>query len=172
MHFRGIKGPTFDVKFTHGVLEIPVLNITTETECFLQNVIAYEQLSHRDKGLVVSDYCVFMDCLIQSPQDVQLLRENVVIESYLHDDKDVVNLFDKLGKRVPSSTHFCYSDLFDQLNMHCVRRWNSWKAKLRRDYFRDDNQLEAFSFMLALYIILPVTVLQTVYTVLSYYKGK
>ncbi|KAK1591901.1 hypothetical protein Q3G72_015633 [Acer saccharum] len=81
-------GSLFDIKFDYGVLKIPVLSIQDHTESVFRNLIAYEQFTPTDAGSpnLVIDYIVFMDCLINTPEDAELLRRHGIIDNWLGDD--------------------------------------------------------------------------------------
>ncbi|KAG8370299.1 hypothetical protein BUALT_Bualt14G0102500 [Buddleja alternifolia] len=69
-----------DIQFVNGVLRIPRLNIFDETESHFKNLIAYEQYFAGARTRYVSDYTFFMHCLINSSDDVKLLRFTFVLE--------------------------------------------------------------------------------------------
>ncbi|KAJ9164305.1 hypothetical protein P3X46_023901 [Hevea brasiliensis] len=163
------RGPSmFDIRFKNGRLEIPTLIIEDETESFLRNIIAYEQLPLANDICYATDYMILMDCLIDSRRDVQLLCRCGIIDNRLGDDEVIATLFNRLGDYViPSSCHFFYSELFSQVNKHCSKKKNKWMAKLRHDYFNSPWAVVSFWAAVALLFF---TFLQTIYTVLAFYK--
>ncbi|EEF44274.1 conserved hypothetical protein [Ricinus communis] len=156
----------FDISFRNGVMRIPTLTIRDETQCIMRNLIAYEQLIPRSSPIYVSDYMIFMDSLINSEKDVELLCRKGIIENWLGDDKAVAILCNKIGDNV-----FCdralYAEIQYSVNMHCNKRWNVWMAKLRHNYFHSPWALIS---VLAAIILLFLTFSQTLYSVFSYYK--
>ncbi|CAK9169644.1 unnamed protein product [Ilex paraguariensis] len=74
---KGESKNLFDVKFENGVLEIP--NLPFENRI---------------------DYIVFFDNLIDSLEDVDLLGRSGIIKPVNGDNKDVSNMFNKLGKDI------------------------------------------------------------------------
>ncbi|KAK0607147.1 hypothetical protein LWI29_010259 [Acer saccharum] len=130
-------GSLFDIKFDYGVMRIPVLSIGDSTESVFRNLIAYEQFTPTDAGSpnLVIDYIVFMDCLINTPEDAELLRRHGIIDNWLGDDEVIAKLINSLGDAVVIGEYFYYSEVFNEVNLHCSRRCNKWKAKLRHDYF-------------------------------------
>ncbi|KAK3187800.1 hypothetical protein Dsin_027361 [Dipteronia sinensis] len=161
-------GSLFNIKFDDGVMSIPVLSIADSTESVFRNLIAYEQFSHTDSGSpkYVIDYIKFMDCLINTPEDAKLLRGLGIINNWLGDDEVIANLFNSLGDDVVLGENFYYSEVFNKVNLHCSRRLNKWKAKLRQDYFNTPWAIISF---LAAVVLLILTFLQTLVTVLSYF---
>jgi hypothetical protein len=159
----------FDVDFSeNGTIEIPCLRIYDTTESLFRNLVAYEQCSQR-KHLYVTDYIRLMDCLINSQEDVQILRHSGIIENGLGDDGMVCSLFNTLGINVilSHSRYFYYHKVFDGAKEHCNRKRNVWMAKLKHDYFNSPWALLSF---LAAVALLLFTLVQTVFTVMSYFQ--
>ncbi|KAK4857188.1 hypothetical protein QYF36_025474 [Acer negundo] len=125
------SGSLFDIKFDYGVMRIPTLSIGDFTESVFRNLIAYEQFSHDRNPKHVIDYIKFMDCLINTLEDAELLRRHGIIDNWLGDDKVIANLINSLGDGVVLGENFYYSEVFNKVNLHCSRRFNKWKAKLR-----------------------------------------
>ncbi|KAJ4722915.1 hypothetical protein OWV82_006346 [Melia azedarach] len=166
--FMEVKGDSlFDIRFDNGTLQIPRLIIEDDTESFLRNLIVYEQFSRDDNLNYVVDYMNFMDCLINSPKDVELLCQHGIIHNWLGDDEVVANMFNRLGDFVMVSDHNYYSEIFCNVNKHCGRRWNKWMAHLRHKYF--NNPWALISFLAALSLLL-LTSAQTLFTVLAYFQ--
>ncbi|KAL3726731.1 hypothetical protein ACJRO7_031601 [Eucalyptus globulus] len=161
-----LKRRLVDIKFENGTLEIPVLRVHDDTESKYRNLIAYEQHFQSRVINYFTDYVTFMDCLINSSNDVKVLRDAGIIENYLGDDEVVAQMFNKMCDNIISSGSY-YSDIFQNLNVHCKKKRNVWMAKLRREYFHSP---WAFLSVVAAIVLLLLTATQTVYTVLSYTK--
>ncbi|XP_052207082.1 UPF0481 protein At3g47200-like isoform X2 [Diospyros lotus] len=159
----------FDIRFIDGVLKIPRLCIGDYTEFPLRNLLAYEQCHlQRHQRKYVSDYIAFMNCLVNSPRDVQLLRHSKIIDSWVADDAAVYALLKDVYRFVLiAPRNFSYSQVCVKLNGHCRRRQNVWMANLRRNYF---NSPWAFVSFLAACVLLLLTFIQTLFSVLSYTK--
>ncbi|KAB8726144.1 hypothetical protein FH972_026417 [Carpinus fangiana] len=158
----------FDIKFNNGVMEIPPLNIEDRSESLFRNLIAYEEYSRSNHHNYVTDYVSVMDYLINSPKDVELLRQRGIIENWLGDDEAVSTMFNKLGDCVGVS-NLCYAQIFRDVNKHCRRRQNVWVAKLRHNYF---NSPWALISVLAAAFLLMLALTQTIFSVLSYIVSK
>ncbi|KAL4297596.1 hypothetical protein GQ457_12G004840 [Hibiscus cannabinus] len=179
---QGIKS-LFDITFTRDtkVLKIPTLLVDDNTERLLRNFMAYEQFNQTGEPTYVSDYVVFMDNLINTGKDVKLLCRYGIIDNRLGDEKVVALMFNKLCDSIRFSDDFLlfsnfYADTFDKVNIICKRKWNMKKAKrkwekyraiLKKDYFNSPWSL--CSFVAAAFLLL-FTLLQTMYTVLSYFR--
>ncbi|XP_028787314.1 UPF0481 protein At3g47200-like [Neltuma alba] len=123
--------------FTHfkARLQIPELKIEDSTECVLRNLIAFEQC-HYPNQPYICNYVSFIDSLIHTKDDVELLVEKEVIVHELGSDKEVATLVNSLCKHVVTDKT-CYRGLIDSLNKHYQRQWNRTMAALRLVYFRD-----------------------------------
>ncbi|OAY56032.2 hypothetical protein MANES_03G151800v8 [Manihot esculenta] len=156
----------FDINFVNSTIKIPKIQIADKTECVLRNLIAYEQLTSSTSPKYFTDYMVFMDSLINSKKDVELLCRQGIIDNWKGDDETIAILFNKLGEEV-----FCerdiYADIVNNVNEHCKKRRNLWMAKLRHDYFQSPWSLIS---ILAAIMLLLLAMTQTVYSVLFYYK--
>ncbi|KAA8525410.1 hypothetical protein F0562_007272 [Nyssa sinensis] len=144
----------FDIKFENGILKIPHFVVTDETESLLRNILAFEQC-HYEAGYI-SDYVAFMDSLINTRKDVELLVGKKVIGHWLGDSEDVSTLFNKLGKEIMlDSNEFYFSRLQEDLDDYCNSNWHKWKANLKRDHLRtpwkEDIKREAVEFFQELF---------------------
>ncbi|CAK9158340.1 unnamed protein product, partial [Ilex paraguariensis] len=59
-------------------------------------MVVYEQYKQGTNGR----YVTFIDCLLDSPKDVKILRDCGVIDNGLGDDRAVSNMFIKMTNRV------------------------------------------------------------------------
>ncbi|KAJ6713850.1 hypothetical protein OIU85_025471 [Salix viminalis] len=174
---EGSYGLFHGARFENGMLKIPCLTVEDSTESLFRNLIAYEQCSQSDQHLYVTDYIALMDCLISTQEDVQILRHCGIIKNGLRDDEMVCMLFNNLGTDVMISVRdrFYYAKLFERVEEHCAQRRNVLLAKLRRDYLkslRRDYLNSPWSIIsiFAAFSLLLLTLMQTVFTVMSYYK--
>lgn len=69
----------FDIKFNKGLMEIPSFKSDDSTETFLRNLIAFEQHYSHVNPKYFTDYTTFMDQLINTQKDVNLLRLKGII---------------------------------------------------------------------------------------------
>ncbi|KAE8668036.1 hypothetical protein F3Y22_tig00112349pilonHSYRG00112 [Hibiscus syriacus] len=160
---------SFDIMFPKGtnVLRIPTLTVSDSTERTLRNYMAYEQFVSSGEPTYFSDYVLFMDNLIDTGKDVQLLCNSGIIDNWLGDDEVVAKMINHLGDSIYYSQEFYYAEIYCRVNKHCQRKRNKWMAALRRDYFH--NPWSIISFFAAVVLLL-LTSLQTIFSVLSYYK--
>ncbi|KAI3470016.1 hypothetical protein Pfo_026679 [Paulownia fortunei] len=164
--FERYEGVTlFDVRFKDGTMLLEPLTIEDRTESFFRNLIAYEQYFQDTQTSFVTDYVKFLDCLIDSSRDVEILSRYGIIDNWLGDDEVVANMFNKLTDSVAGpGSRFVYAKIFDSVNKHCNKRRNRWVAMLRRNYL---NGPWAIISILAAVALLLLTVIQTVYSILQ-----
>ncbi|GLT41966.1 hypothetical protein SLA2020_159930 [Shorea laevis] len=132
---KKIDGRLFDIEFDKGVMSIPTLIIDDNTESILRNLVAYEQCSKGASSKCFTDYITFIDRLINTWKDVELLSKHGVIDNWLGDNDVVAAMLNKIGDSVLISKDFSYAETFKRVNEHCDRKWNQWMANLRRNYF-------------------------------------
>ncbi|XP_035547367.1 uncharacterized protein LOC118348905 [Juglans regia] len=120
------KCDMFSIKFNNGLMEISPLSIGDQTKTYLRNLIAYEQYCDRDNGFnYVSNYVRFMDDLINTPKDVELLHRSGIIQNYLGDDEVISTMVNKLCDNINfSTTKSIYARTSMDVNMHCRRHRN------------------------------------------------
>ncbi|CAM8893997.1 unnamed protein product [Rhodiola kirilowii] len=156
----------WDVKFQNGNLLIPRLLIHDGTKSLFLNLIAFEQC-HHDSSSDITSYVIFMDSLINSPEDVAYLHYCGIIEHSLGSDTAVANLFNRLCQEVVFDMSKSYlSTLSNEVNKYSDHRWNTWRASLKHNYF--SNPWVTISLFAAVFLLL-LTFVKTFYTVYGYY---
>ncbi|KAH0692318.1 hypothetical protein KY285_019415 [Solanum tuberosum] len=151
----------FDIKFEKGLMEIPCFRVEDHTETVLRNLIAYEQQSSDVDPTYFSDYATFMDHLIDSDKDVNLLCQKGIIENWIGEDKEVASLFNKIGKGVTTYSNFYYKEEIKKVIEYRGKPWNRMKANLMRNYFSSP---WVGASTLAAIILLILTTIQTILT--------
>ncbi|XP_058084075.1 UPF0481 protein At3g47200-like [Magnolia sinica] len=156
-----------NVKFSHGVLEIPLLLIDDYSETLFRNLVAFEQC-YPKANYHFTTYLVFMNFLVSTSKDAALLHRNGIIDNLLGSDEELVHLFNRLCIGIFYNFEGSYlSDVKDNVQKHCENKWNMWRASLKRNYFT--NPWYAISLFPAS-IALLLTMTQTFFTVFPYYR--
>ncbi|PIA27152.1 hypothetical protein AQUCO_08300088v1 [Aquilegia coerulea] len=159
----------WDIKFKDGIFHIPRLLIHDGTKSLFLNLIAFEQC-HIDCSNDITSYVIFMDNLINSPEDVGYLHYCGIIEHWLGNDAEVADLFNRLCQEVVFDINDSYlSQLSGQVNRYYNHRWNAWRASLKHNYF--NNPWAIISFFAAVFLLL-LTLTQTFYGVYGYYNPR
>ncbi|XP_028073969.1 UPF0481 protein At3g47200-like [Camellia sinensis] len=162
----------YNVKFKNGVLEVPRFVIHEKTESVFRNLIAYEQHHlEEDIGLkYISGYVTFLCCLINSSQDVSLLRRYGILKNMLGSDEAVVSILNKISTcAVAPRDNFYYSQVFKNVSGYGKQRRNIWTTMLRRNYFNSPWTIISF---LGAIVLLLLTLTQTMFSILAYFCNK
>ncbi|CAL8996829.1 unnamed protein product [Prunus brigantina] len=93
LHRAGVKFKVgspknlFDIQFANGILEIPKLAISDETELTIRNLLAFEQCHCMEN--YINDYVVIMDRFVNTAKDVELLVKHGIVENSLGDSSEL-----------------------------------------------------------------------------------
>ncbi|XP_042488426.1 putative UPF0481 protein At3g02645 [Macadamia integrifolia] len=156
----------FDINFdiNKGVLTIPTITIFDETEHTLRNLIALEKGQVLD---ITTDYftayAAFMDGLIDTRSDVELLEKKGIIVNNIGNPEDVVTLFNNIVKHVTVQDPY-FSGVIEDVIDYYNKPWNRRQASLMQNYF---NTPWAFISFLAALFLLILTVGQTICSILQ-----
>lgn len=158
-----------DIKFMNGSIEIPCLVVDEYTGSLFRNLIAFEQTCPQF-GDDFTAYIVFMSQIISMPEDVTLLVDREIIVHHLDSDKHVSDLFTMLSKDVvfDFNGNYYLRALCLAMEAHYQSRLNRWIAAwLWVNHF--SNPWLALA-ALGTVLVLICTIIQTIYTVLTYIK--
>jgi hypothetical protein len=154
-----------------GTLVVPRLRIDAETGRILRNLVALEQ-QNPGVGSHVTAYCVFMSQMACTASDVGLLSRTGVIVHLLANDGEVAAFFSDLCKGVlfdPDDADHNY------LRATCQVLDKLYRSRPRRCMALLYNKYSANPWLvvgvMAASIGLISTLVQTLYTALSYYRG-
>ncbi|KAI3854470.1 hypothetical protein MKW98_025356 [Papaver atlanticum] len=172
------NGSFLEIKFHQGIMEIPPISLYDGTDTLFRNLIACEQLYNGH--MYISSYALLMHSLIESSEDVEVLRKQGIINYYLGCDQDVCNIFNTLGfevsivgdpvKHFPVDYHaYHYAQLSLDVNTYYKKSWHKWRATLSREYF--NNPWSTISFFAA-FLLITLTMVSTIYAVLSFVVPK
>ncbi|KAF5449379.1 hypothetical protein F2P56_029830 [Juglans regia] len=159
---KGTPDDILNIKFSKGSFEIPPIKIRGNSESLFRNLIAYEQCDRHCMDQFTS-YAVFLDCLINTSKDADLLCDEDIVVHALSTE-DISLLFNRLYNDTLIS-EFYYGGIARNINEYYRSRWPRWRATLMRDYFR--NPWSISSFIAAIFILI-FTFTQTLFTILSY----
>lgn len=155
-----------DITLSGEVLRIPTLIINDYTEALLKNLVTYEHVSPKSKGYFTSYLC-FMSHLIENLNDVKILESAGIIENRLGNKKDASRLFSVMDEKLWLKD-FYYRNLCDDIEAYARSRWQKHKRVLKKRYFR--SKWTIFSVFAATTNLL-LALLQTIYSIMSYYQS-
>ncbi|KAL0906378.1 hypothetical protein M5K25_024871 [Dendrobium thyrsiflorum] len=145
-----------DISFNGGILSLPQLKVDGTTESSLLNLMAFEHL-HATTGNEVTAYVFFMDGLINTMDDIALLRNEDIIKGLVDSNKNISNVFNNITKEATLAVFHkeMRVDVTKKLNTYCKKRMPQWII---------------FTSLLGGSLLLALTIIQIVYTSLQYYN--
>lgn len=154
------------VRFGRGVLEMPTITIDDFMSSFLLNCVAYEQC-HHSSSKHITTYATLLDCLVNTHKDVEYLCDQNIVENYFGTDSDVARFINKLGKDVAFDIDLCYlARVFDDVHKYYHNSWHVQWASFKYTYF---DTPWSFISALAAFVLLILTLAQSIYTVYGFY---
>ncbi|XP_077212226.1 UPF0481 protein At3g47200-like isoform X2 [Tasmannia lanceolata] len=163
----------FDFVDEKGILNLPLIRIYDCTESLLLNLIAFESL-HVGTIHYVSSYVRYIGGLIQSVEDSVFVKEKGIIITD-HDHDHIVKLIRKLRYDMGFTPKFTFRHKIKPLNIYYDSRTKKWKKRLRTWYsdFKGKYFDSPWSFcaLVAAVVLLALTIAQTVYKVIDFYKS-
>ncbi|KAL5544695.1 hypothetical protein UlMin_008479 [Ulmus minor] len=108
--FKGIKGGVsarnikLEKKMNHAaIFYLPHIKLGVNSEVLMRNLVAYEAMT-KSNYLIFTRYTELMRAIIDTEEDVKLLRDSKIIESDLLDD-EIAHLFNGMAKSIgPTET--------------------------------------------------------------------
>ncbi|KAG6639864.1 hypothetical protein CIPAW_10G131600 [Carya illinoinensis] len=152
------------VKFKNGVIEMPRIRLDELMGSFLSNCVAFEQC-HCDVSKHFTTYATFLECLVESAQDVGYLRHHNIMENNLGNDDEVACFINKMGKDVMIDSDSYLSKLFKNVDEYYRNSWNLQWATFKHKYF---DTPWSFISALAAFVLLSLAIAQTFYTIYAY----
>lgn len=160
----GIKKIRFEPK--RATICLPPINITDHTEVLFRNLVAFE-VCKASKINYVTCYLSLMDELIDSDEDVAVLRRSNIVTNYLGSDAEVADLFNGLCKGVTVSRVDVLGQVKRQVNDHYTSKFKVWFAELMKEHFSSPWRSLALA---AAIIVVLLTAVQALFSIFSVYK--
>jgi hypothetical protein len=146
IHFKPSKTDLFtDVQFKRRwlisrSLYIPPLRIDSSTKSLLLNLVAYEECHHKSR---VISYVCFMDSLIDTPRDVQVLRSKGILLNTLGSDELAAELFNQIASHLKPDP-YAYIQVKSSIDKEHRKVLKKWLAMWLRVYFNSPWTFIAF----------------------------
>ncbi|EXB67205.1 hypothetical protein L484_025683 [Morus notabilis] len=122
---------TFDPKTV--IFYLPTISLDVNTEAILRNLIAYEA-SNAYGPLVFTRYTELMNGIIDTEDDVKLLRERGVILNRLKSDEEVANLWNGMSKSIRLTKVPFLDKVIEDVNTYHNGRWKVKFGKFMKLY--------------------------------------
>jgi hypothetical protein len=146
IHFKPSKTGLFtDVHFKRGwlitrSLYIPPLRIDSSTKSLLLNLVAYEACHNKSR---VTSYVCFMDSLIDTPRDVQVLRSKGILLNTLGSDDQAAEIFNQIASHLKPDP-YAYIQVKSSIDKEHRKVLKKWVAMWLRVYFNSPWTFIAF----------------------------
>jgi hypothetical protein len=152
------------------VMSAPCFHVHDYSAAVLHNMVAFEKHFSWAHGACVTAYVARMEGLVRCPEDAAMLRRRGVLASNRRTDAELVVLFRELGEetvgaRLPDD----YGAMLDAVACHRGRRVSRWCGGFLLHFF--PSPWVAVSLVAAVALIFVPSMLQTVYTMISYFNG-
>ncbi|KAK9229549.1 hypothetical protein WN944_022512 [Citrus x changshan-huyou] len=123
-----ISTVSFDAK--KAILHLPTISLDVNTELVLINLVAYEA-SNASGPLVLTRYSELMNRIIDTEEDVKLLRENGVVLNRLRSDAEVAKLWNGISKSIRLTKVPHIDIVIEDVNKYYNSQWRvkCWKNK-------------------------------------------
>uniref|UniRef100_A0A1D1ZE80 UPF0481 protein At3g47200 n=1 Tax=Anthurium amnicola TaxID=1678845 RepID=A0A1D1ZE80_9ARAE len=166
---EGVQGCFLKVGFEDGSLHIPFLSVDPSTNSRFRNLVAFEQLCCTDVGNYFTGYAAFMDNIVNTADDVAVLRSCGVMESKLGSDEEVAGMFNRVcrGAELHDEQYHYLTPVFRDVKKSSEYSRHRWRAKLVHEYFSSPWSL--ISVVVAS-LLLIFTGMQAVYAMVAYYR--
>ncbi|KAH1151673.1 hypothetical protein GYH30_045257 [Glycine max] len=149
-----------------GVLTMPILNITDNSEVFFRNILAFEECRHLSNDTnSITQYLVILNFLINTEKDVNVLVDNKIIVNWMGDANKVATMVNNLDSNlaVPRFNSHYYS-LCNSLNGFYENPRNKYKAIFIHEYFNTPWKIAS---TVAAIVLLLLTLIQTICSIIS-----
>jgi hypothetical protein len=159
VNFSPTDGDLTTIQFNQktATLHLPKVKLDTNTEVILRNLVAFEA-SAAPGALVFTRYTDFMNGMIDSEEDVRLLRKCGIISNHLQGDGEVASLWNSMGKCVRLTKVGYLDRVIKDVNQYYYKNW-----KVIAVEFVNNRIFGSWKFLsfLAAVIFLAVTCLQS-----------
>ena len=123
VRFRKKSGNLLVMEFKSGKLKIPTLFIDDSTGPLLRNLIAYEQ-SDRYPAPCFSCLAILLDSLVDTIEDIDILRDAEIIKQVKGGNEEVVNLLNSLSKHLEFDIDdCCITEKIEAVNRFYRSKW-------------------------------------------------
>ncbi|KAJ7958559.1 Plant protein of unknown function (DUF247) [Quillaja saponaria] len=127
--FRPTKGglSTIQFKKSSGIFHLPVIHVNDNSDVVLRNLVAYEA-SAAPEAMVFTRYTELMNGIIDTEEDVRILREAGVLINRMKSDKEVASLWNGMTKSVRVTKVPILDRAIKSANEYYL---TSWKVKMK-----------------------------------------
>ncbi|OVA02936.1 Protein of unknown function DUF247 [Macleaya cordata] len=158
----------------NAILNLPSITFRDNTLHEYLNMLAYELRVGTNHEF--NSYICLIVRLVQSVKDVRVLKSQKILINTLGSDEAVVEMLKRLENDLVIDSRCKSITVLKQMNDYCERstikrrrKFRDWKSNLNENYFR--NPWTSISVGAAAFLLV-LTVIQTIYTIRSFYSSK
>ncbi|KAH7547447.1 hypothetical protein FEM48_Zijuj01G0310900 [Ziziphus jujuba var. spinosa] len=152
---------SFDTKTA--TFYLPIISLDLNTEAILRNLVAYEA-SNATGPLLFTRYTELMNGIIDTEEDVKLLREKGIIWNHLKSDQDVANLWNGMTKSIKLTTVPFLDKVIADVNKYHNGRWKVKFGKFMKLYVFGSWQLLTVLAAVLLLLLMSMQAFCSVYS--------
>ncbi|KAL2318051.1 hypothetical protein Fmac_031927 [Flemingia macrophylla] len=127
--FRPTNGGLSTVKFdaSSATFHLPVVHLNENSDVVLRNLVAYEACV-APEGMVLTRYTELMNGIIDTEEDVRILRESGVVVNRLKSDREAASMFNGMTLSVKVTNVPVLDRAIESVNGYYD---GSWKVKVK-----------------------------------------
>ncbi|KAL5576077.1 hypothetical protein UlMin_017776 [Ulmus minor] len=144
-------------------LYLPTISLDVNTETVLRNLVAYEA-SNVSGPLVFTRYTELMNGIIDTEEDVKLLRAKGIILNRLKSDEEVANLWNGMSKSIRLTKVPFLDKVIEDVNKYHDGRWKVKVRKFMKIYIFGSWQLLTLLAAIILLLLMGLQAFCSVYT--------
>ncbi|RWR78669.1 putative UPF0481 protein [Cinnamomum micranthum f. kanehirae] len=162
--FRPSKGGLNTIKFDKAAatFDLPTIVMNEKSEVVMRNLVVFEA-SVAPEMMAVSRYTELINGIIDTEEDVKLLREAGIIYNHLKSDMEVANLWNSMSKSVKSTKVPILDDAIKSINAYYSSQLKVKAGTIIKNYVSGSWKFLVF---LGANIILLLTALEAVCSVI------
>ncbi|XP_034902224.1 putative UPF0481 protein At3g02645 [Populus alba] len=141
---------------------LPSISLEVNTEVVLRNLVAYEA-SNASGPLVFTRYTELMNGIIDTEEDVKLLREKGIILNRLKSDAEVASLWNGMSKSIRLTKVPFLDKVIEDVNRYYNGRWTVKGGRFMKQYVFSSWQFLTLLAAIFLLLLMTLQVFCTVY---------
>ena len=151
----------FDV--TKVIFYLPTISLDVNSETVMRNLVAYEA-SKASGPLVFTRYAELMNGIIDTEEDVKLLRERGIILNRLKSDEEVANLWNGMSKSIRLTKVPFLDKVIEDVNKYYNGKWNVKVGNYIKLYVFGSWQILTFLAAVLMLLLMGLQAFCSVYT--------
>ncbi|XP_038987915.1 putative UPF0481 protein At3g02645 [Phoenix dactylifera] len=162
--FSATKGDLTTISFNSrtATFHLPTVSLDVNTEVLLRNLVAYET-TVESGTMVFTRYTELMNGIIDTEEDVKLLRQRGIILNRMKNDEEVAKLWNGMSKSVRLTKVGFIDKVLEDVNKFHSSRWSVKARKIMKTYVFGSWQILTFLAAMLLLLLTCVQAFCSVY---------